>query len=129
MLAEAAAWLCAAQAAIRLVPFRWLAPWLGVQHGPADANETERARHGVERRASLAIGTASRHLPWRPTCLARATAAKAMLRVRGVSSTLYLGVARDGEVGLRAHAWLTARGDVLTGGDEARGYEVISSFT
>ena len=132
LLLEAAAWLCVAQATIRLLPFRWLAPLLGAQEGSpsiAVAGFEAADRTDIRHCTSTAIEVASRHLPCRPTCLARAITAKAMLGLRGMPSTLYLGVAKHGEAGLRAHAWLAAQGYVLTGGAEADGFDVISSFS
>ena len=67
-------------------------------------------------------------LPWHSTCLVQAIAAMLMLQRRGLDSTLYLGVAREGDVDLAAHAWLRS-GDVLvTGVDEQQQYKTISSF-
>ena len=79
-------------------------------------------------RISWSVNTASRHLPWECKCLAQALAGKAMLKRRGVASTLYLGVAKGGEAGLQAHAWLRCGPRILTGGPEMAGFTVISTF-
>ena len=47
-------------------------------------------------------------------CLEKALAGKWMLRRRGISSTMYVGMARDGEKFV-AHAWLVGEGQTLTG--------------
>jgi hypothetical protein len=51
-----------------------------------------------------------------------------MLKCRGVHSTLYLGVAKEGEKGLSAHAWLRSGTLVLTGGPGKERFTVISTF-
>ena len=53
-----------------------------------------------------------------------------MLRRRGLPSTLYLGVARDGEAGsgARAHAWLRSGHVVVTGGAGREQFTVVASF-
>lgn len=137
LLLEAASWLGAAQLALRLIPFRWIALTLGAQDvpssavgpvGPNDEVASNSTDHEMVRRMSAAIRTTARHLPWNPTCLARALAAKAMLDIRGKRSRLRLGVARDRGSALEAHAWLEADGIVLTGGAEAERYHVVASF-
>jgi hypothetical protein len=74
------------------------------------------------------VATASRHLPWNCTCLVQAMAGKAMLKRRGVPSTLYLGVAKDGETRLQAHAWLRCGARILTGWQEMERFKVIGTF-
>ena len=74
------------------------------------------------------MATVARHLPWDCTCLAQALAGKAMLRVRGVPSTLYLGLAKTGEVQLQAHAWLRCGERILTGWQEKGRFTVIATF-
>jgi hypothetical protein len=83
------------------------------------------AVHPASSRVAWAIGAAAGRVPWRAGCLEQAIAAKAMLRRRGIASTLYLGVTRD-PVG--AHAWLRV-GDVnVTGGRDVARYAVVASF-
>ena len=51
---------------------------------------------------------------WRSMCLERALAGKWMLRRRGIPSTMFVGMARQGEQFV-AHAWLVGEGLTLTG--------------
>jgi Transglutaminase-like superfamily len=60
-------------------------------------------------------------------CLPRALAAHAMLRRRGIRSTLCLGVARDGE-SFAAHAWIEIGNDKLVGAREAEGYTRLAAY-
>jgi hypothetical protein len=104
------------------VPFRVLAPRLGVPHAetPAMAGPDP-----ASRRVAAAIAAASRRVPWRSDCLEQAIAAKAMLRRRGIASTLYLGMARDP---VAAHAWLRVGDLNVTGGRDVARYAVVASF-
>jgi len=114
LFVEAGIWLVIAHVAVRL-PFgviakRLRSPGHPVTRSPGDA-----------RHISRAIGAISRRIPF--TCLEQSIAAKLMLRVRGVPNTLYLGFA-----GAKAHAWLESGSFVVTGGENAGRYAVVTSF-
>ena len=55
-------------------------------------------------------------------------AGKAILRTRGISSTLYLGVDLDDDKDLQAHAWLRCGDKVLTGERPSAGFTVVAHF-
>ena len=62
-----------------------------------------------------AVSAASRFLAG-TTCLAQAIAGQALLNHSGFSSQVEIGVAKDeAEQGLRAHAWVVCRGQVVLG--------------
>ena len=66
--------------------------------------------------------------PWmNALCLPRALAAHAMLRRRGIASTLCLGVARDGDT-FAAHAWIEIGKDKVVGAEEAEGYTRLAAY-
>ena len=123
--AEAALALVIAQVAVRLVPFRWLAPC--VTDACLEPSDTIVA----ERRAAVAgrlIVSMAERLPWQSTCLVRSLAARMVLARMGIPSVLCLGVTtQDGA--LRAHAWLLAGGGIVCGGREASGYRPIAAIT
>ena len=108
LFVEAVLWLGFCQLAL-LLPFRWLAPHLGA-----------RMKHAISR--------AAHHVPWNAKCLVQAMAGKFMLRCRKVESTLYLGVAKENENQLKAHAWLRCGRQVVCGGRGMMCYTVISRF-
>ena len=122
-LLEAAGWLGLARLALLLLPFRRVAPYLGRQMAQSPAAPVD-----LLNRLAWAVATVSRHLPWDCFCLAQALAAKAMLQRRGVPSTLYLGLAKDGESQLQAHAWLPCGEGILIGRQGMAGFTVIASF-
>jgi hypothetical protein len=122
---EAAAMLALASPLLRLVPFRHVARWLGdIDTAPVpDADPT------VARAVGRAVERAARHLPWQPVCLPQALAARAMLRRRGIVSTLHFGMRRDGaDRAMAAHAWVTAGAVPVVGVPAAEGFTVIARF-
>ena len=126
-LVEAGFCLGLARLAILVLPFRRVAPVLGRQMARSP-EETGGAPAELLDRISWAVAAASRHLPWDCLCLAQAMAGKAMLKRRGVPSTLYLGVAKDGEARLQAHAWLRCGERILTGRQGMARFTVIATF-
>ncbi len=137
-LLEAAGWLLIAWGAVRYVPFRCIAPFLG-EAAAADRERTDdRIEYGWQDerlQVGLAIARASHHLPWECTCLMQAIAGRAMLKRRGRPTALYLGVAKVG-AGLRptpteelaAHAWLSSGGMIVTGRCEAERFTPLACF-
>jgi hypothetical protein len=113
--------------AVLLLPFRWLAPHLGqyMMESPAeeDAVTLEAARN-----VGVAVETVSRRTPWESKCLVQAIVGKFLLRQRGIGSTLYLGVDRDDDKGLAAHAWLRCGDVILTGSQGREHFTVVGKF-
>ncbi len=134
LLFEAAWHLAAALIAIRLLPFRWIAPSLG-RSGEAMASSEPRQINPEELQEAQQVGWAvtalARYFPWDAKCLAQAVAGKWMLQRRGLPSTLYLGVERvyDGEKWLEAHAWLRCGTDIITGESQHERFKVLAAFT
>lgn len=116
-----------ARFAILAVPFRRIAPFLGEVTGESPERAPAES-DALAKRISWAVETAARYTPWESRCLARAMAAKAMLRRRNVPGTLYLGLAKDSEEGLSAHAWVRCGERILTGGAGHERFTVIAQF-
>jgi hypothetical protein len=127
LLIEATLWLGLARLVMLAIPFRWLAPSLGQQMLESPTTD-EPAQHEDARRLSRAVVTMSRYTPWESKCLTQAIAGKMMLKRRGIASTLYLGVMKDGNNGLSAHAWLRSGTVILTGGPGRERFTVVSTF-
>ena len=123
---EAFAYLALARLAILLLPCRWTTSWMGVKgcESPRDFGAGEEP---VVRAVAGAILRASRYTPWRSLCLPQALTAKAMLRKRGIATTVYLGVARD-QLSLKAHAWTRSGRVTVTGAAAAREHTAVASF-
>jgi len=67
------------------------------------------------RAVSWAVTKSAVRLPIGARCLAQALVARAMLRRRGIDSTMHFGVARPDTATFEAHAWLEAAGVEVTG--------------
>ena len=124
---EAVALLAFFRIALHLVPFRRLATLMGrpMAESPATTSAPERDQ---ARRVGGAIMRCASHLGWARNCLAQALAGQLMLRRRGVPSTVYFGVALEGETELSAHAWLRCGEQIVTGRAGMERYKVISCF-
>ena len=112
---------------ILVVPFRRMAKDLGT-HMDESAPDEPSPHEETLRRVGWAVRAVGPRLPWDCKCLVQAMAAQRMLRRRGIRSTLYLGVARDDERALEAHAWLRSGNIILTGRRGHQRYAVVSSF-
>ena len=126
LLFEAVVVLALARLATWLLPFRWLAPFLGRKM--AESPETDPTDVEPVRRIEWAVSVARRYGPWGQWCLAEAIAGKALLRRRGLTSTLYLGVLKGDDGELEAHAWLRCGSRILIGESAIRGHAVIAKF-
>jgi len=124
---ETTFWLGVSRLAILILPFRWIAPFLGQHMASSDENDKDGDRK-TEVSVSRAILTMSRHLPWESKCLVQAISGKMMLRRRQIPSTLYLGVAKKEDGDLNAHAWIRCGDRILTGARGHRQFTVVASF-
>ena len=68
-------------------------------------------------RLAWALGAASRRVPWRSDCLLQVMAADRWLRRHQIVPDFNLGVTKDEQGQLVAHAWLEYKGVTVTGGD------------
>ena len=82
---------------------------------PPECHAMRPANADVERLA-WAIAVAAEHVPWRSDCLVRVLAADRWLKRHHLRADFYLGVAKDEEGALVAHAWLRHGDLTVTGG-------------
>lgn len=110
-----------------LFPFAKTAPQLGIQaqETPMISREGDAARI---RHVTKAIRVMSRFTPWKSTCMVRAVAGLKMLEKRGIESTLYMGVAKDKQGRMIAHAWLRSGSYYVSGDDAMKGFVVVEKF-
>jgi hypothetical protein len=126
LLTESLICLVAARIAIALLPMPWVLRRVGTPQ-----QESELEPHAVDgataRRVASAIRAISRRFPSLGSCLAQAFAGHAMLRRRGISCTICLGVARK-EGRLAAHAILRSGGVALTGAHGQEQYTPVANY-
>lgn len=127
LLLEATACLALAQGALRILPFRLLRPMLGRPAAPDTTPPPVSDLH-TPQEIAWAIQVAASQMPHTPACLARAIAAKHMLRLRNLPSLLYLGVQSPQETAFAAHAWLRCHDLTITGHEEEHLYLPITAF-
>lgn len=105
-------WLLIIKLSLFLIPFGRLVVWLNWlnQHKsrPKDAQEIETVVQAIER--------SSRLLPWwQINCLPQALVGHMLLRRRGFNVQLKIGVCKNFDKKLSAHAWLEYGGRVVLG--------------
>ena len=124
LLLEATITLFWVKLMVMLIPLRWYAKVLGVEHtiSPEELYENE-----IIFKISMAIARGRKAFPWKTMCLCEAVTAKIMLTRRKVVSTLYLGVAKENGA-LIAHAWLRCGTGYVTGKRGMEKFTVVSTF-
>jgi hypothetical protein len=117
------------RAVLLLVPFNYIVPYLGRQtlDLPDDPDQSDRLPEWVER-VVWAVETAARLTPWESACLAQAITGKFLLKQRGLETHLFLGMKKDAEGNLFAHAWLKAGNVILIGANGHETFTVLSVF-
>lgn len=116
LVLHAVYWLAVARLWLIRTPFPDLAERLRAEVGAEEADSE------LLRRVGYAVTAAGSNVPWRSDCFVQAIAANRMLRKLGYRSMIHLGVNKNKEGGLLAHAWLTCSGTIITGGAVADRY-------
>lgn len=126
---EACSLLIVATIVKNMLPFRWYAWFLGKNTPALDTRATGDVE--IERILPLivAIQRGSRYLPLECKCLVNAIAGKAMLKIRRIPSAVYLGVAKNDEGGLDAHAWVKAGKHLVTGAAGMERFKSLADFS
>jgi hypothetical protein len=127
--AEALLVLVLALPLVYMLPPRWLQDRLGGFAVPASASGDAHVDLACARDITRRLARIADRLPWKSTCLVRATAGMLLLARRRVAGgRIRLGV-RKNDGRLEAHAWLMLGPTILLGGDEADGFTPIADFT
>lgn len=112
---------------ILLFQFKHIAKRLG-DYNKESEFVNERVDISKIQRVTLAIRVISAHTFWRNNCLVQAYAGKLMLNRRNLSNTLYIGVGKDEEGKMIAHAWLRCGSTFVTGGNGEK-FTITGKFT
>ncbi len=110
LVAECIAMLAAARVALRTIQSRKLLP--GAGHVTPGSGASAPPAAAV--RVGATLEKIAPAMPFRAMCLEKALAGQWMLRRRGIRTTLFLGMAKEGSTYL-AHAWLRCNGATITG--------------
>jgi hypothetical protein len=124
LLVEAAVELCRASARLATMPPERVVDLLGpvgsATHTPSEPVE----RVGGE--IGRAVTGAAAVLPWHPTCLRQAVAARRMLDRRRIPSVLLLGLLDSRS--LAAHAWVQVGERIVVGGQRSSAFTTVGTF-
>ncbi len=101
---EAGILLLLSNLSIKTIPFRQIHRFLHANWNPRTPVVLESAEN-VEL-VMLSLSRAANLLPWRSQCLSRSIAAFVMLRRRGISAVMFVGVKSLEDSSLLAHAWV-----------------------
>ena len=99
---------------LRLLPFSKLLA--GLNWLAARPRKPRRRDPNEQKRVVWAVAAATRRLRKETPCLTQALAVHLFLRRRGLPAQLRIGVAKDDQGELRAHAWVESNQEVVIGG-------------
>lgn len=127
LLAKTFMLLGSVRLALLVTPFRILAAFLGrhMEESPYYKCREVLYIH----RISWAIELMSCYTPWESKCLVQAITGKILLRRKRLPNTLYLGLAKDQNKQLIAHAWLRSGKDTVTGAYGRERFTITAKFT
>ena len=128
LFAEAVFTAAYVKATLMFLPFRRVARWLG--HSTNQNDEHAVPMHAnLVKEIGFAIKLCDRYTPWPTECYTKSLTAKIMLKRRQIPSTLYFGLRKDDQDGLKGHAWLHCSGITVTGLCDFSQYTVHSCFS
>ena len=111
---------------ILFVPFNKLRKRMG-KHKKESAEKETRDVYKIASHISWVVTLISSKTPWESKCLVQALTAQRMLKSKGISTTIYLGVRKEGNE-MKAHAWLRCGEYYVTGGAIREQYTVVAKF-
>jgi hypothetical protein len=119
-----------AAAALRLVHFRRLAPFLGKPiDGVACIPLADHRQIQDARMVRLAVLRAARLSPFRSDCLPQALVAAILCRQLDVPASVHLGVRlKEDPRAILAHAWVCAGPEAVSGGRSFNSYTPVTCF-
>lgn len=113
--------------AILFIQFRKLAVIYG-KHNRESTLEISESEKKIIFMVGWAVEQISSRTPWESKCLVKALTAQIMLARRKISSTLYLGVAKEKNNKLIAHAWVRSGQVIITGAREMSAFKEVARF-
>lgn len=112
---------------ILYISFNKIKKLLG-EKGKESPKQIKRENYEIAKTIGFIVSLASKHTPWESKCLVQAMTAQKLLNDKGIESTLYLGVSKDGDK-MVAHSWLRCGELFVTGGNGDLKYARVNCFT
>ena len=104
--------VCVVRLGLWLLPFKWVKRFLSIK-SPA-GRQNQKSDWVVINGIARAVKRCGSCVPY-ATCLTQALATHHLLDLQGESSELKVGVAKDSQGRLEAHAWLEVDGQIIIG--------------
>ena len=129
--AEALAYLLVFRIGLRLLPFRQILRSISSQQPQGEHDVTSPSPEAIETalRVRWAVESVSRNSPARFVCFPQALAAYAMLRRRGIPTTIVYGVGHSHLGQLIAHTWLTLGDRIVVGREGSEAFQPIERWS
>ena len=90
--------------------------------------EKDRIDENEVKKIFFTIRKIEKYAFWKTTCYTQAIAARLLLKRKGIKSKIYLGMTKDKNNKLLAHAWTKVGEKVITGGGNLDKYKVLYIF-
>jgi len=117
--------------ALLILPFRWLAPLLGVHHKNHQLSPlvAQPMLHAASRIGRI-VEIATRYTPWESKCLVQAILVRTMFACYKIPYVLHLGtvLTRGEKRSMKGHAWVKVGPRIVIGRKGHFQYAVVSSF-
>lgn len=114
------------RAFILFVPFNKLKKRMG-RHNEESVATVDKKIYKEAIHVTWVVTLIASKTPWESKCLVQALTAQKMLKKKGISTTIYLGVRKEGSE-MKAHAWLRCGEYYVTGGAIRNLYTVVAKF-
>ena len=118
-------WAAVYRLMIVFVPVKYLKKHFGIS-GEESSPEESKDNYVKAVKIAYHANRIAEHTPWESKCLVRALTAQRLLTKKKISSTLYLGVKKEGET-MAAHAWIRTGSYFASGGD-GNGYTMVAKY-
>ncbi len=105
--------LSATRLSLRLLPFKTVYEWFewgGSNTAPPPDSEAQ------AQLICRAINRAAKHTLGKDSCFPQALTGDMLLKRHGYAPVMRIGVLKEGQNNLRAHAWVELNGDIVIGG-------------
>lgn len=114
LLIQSLVLVCLVRIILTIFPFRYLNSWASFFDLPI-GNGSSLDRQ-VVKEVARSVRASSRCVPY-ATCLTQALATQTLLRIKGQNSHIRIGVDKDENDNLIAHAWVEVNGQIIIGRD------------
>jgi hypothetical protein len=111
---------------ILFTPFNKLAKKIGAVQ--VETVEEEVVNKKYVSKVRRAVIMTSKNTPWESLCLVQALTAQRLLKSKLIDNTVYLGIRKDENKKLAAHAWLRCGDKIVVGEKGMQYYSVVAKF-